>query len=228
MRLVSYRGRAASERAGLLRGDDGRRRSGRALRQPARRRRILAAAWPRPSPATRSPLADVELLPPDPRPGEDRLHRPQLPRARGGGRDGPARQPDLLRQVPQRAGARRARRCRCPRRARRSTSRPRSRSSIGRPAKDVAADDALDHVAGYTLLNDLSARDLQFATPQWMPGKVFDGSAPLRAGARHPRRGGSARRDRDRARPERRADAGGVHRRPDLLGPRARRPPLAA
>src|ERR1051325_5244204 len=28
------------------------------------------------------------------------------------------------------------------------------------------------------LLNDLSARDLQFATPQWLPGKVFDGSAP--------------------------------------------------
>jgi 2-keto-4-pentenoate hydratase/2-oxohepta-3-ene-1,7-dioic acid hydratase in catechol pathway len=28
------------------------------------------------------------------------------------------------------------------------------------------------------LLNDLSARDLQFATPQWIPGKVFDGSAP--------------------------------------------------
>ncbi|HSJ17248.1 MAG TPA: fumarylacetoacetate hydrolase family protein [Solirubrobacterales bacterium] len=28
------------------------------------------------------------------------------------------------------------------------------------------------------MLNDLSARDLQFATPQWMPGKVFDGSAP--------------------------------------------------
>ena len=34
------------------------------------------------------------------------------------------------------------------------------------------------HVAGYMLLNDLSARDLQFSTPQWMPGKVFDGSAP--------------------------------------------------
>ena len=39
-------------------------------------------------------------------------------------------------------------------------------------------DRALDHVAGYTLLNDLGARDLQFSTPQWMPGKVFDGSAP--------------------------------------------------
>ena len=49
---------------------------------------------------------------------------------------------------------------------------------IGRRAKDVTAGDALDHVAGYMLLDDLSARDLQFATPQWMPGKVFDGSAP--------------------------------------------------
>jgi acylpyruvate hydrolase len=49
---------------------------------------------------------------------------------------------------------------------------------VGRRAKDVAAADALDYVAGYTLLNDLSARDLQFSTPQWMSGKVFDGSAP--------------------------------------------------
>ena len=49
---------------------------------------------------------------------------------------------------------------------------------VGRRAKDVAAEDAIDHVAGYTLLNDLSARDLQFSTPQWMPGKVFDGAAP--------------------------------------------------
>ena len=49
---------------------------------------------------------------------------------------------------------------------------------IGRSAFDVDAEDALDHVAGYTLLNDLSARDLQFQTPQWIPGKVFDGSAP--------------------------------------------------
>jgi 2-keto-4-pentenoate hydratase/2-oxohepta-3-ene-1,7-dioic acid hydratase in catechol pathway len=49
---------------------------------------------------------------------------------------------------------------------------------VGRRAQAVAESDALDHVAGYTLLNDLSARDLQFATPQWMPGKVFDGAAP--------------------------------------------------
>ena len=49
---------------------------------------------------------------------------------------------------------------------------------VGRRASAVAEADALDHIAGYTLLNDLSARDLQFATPQWMSGKVFDGSAP--------------------------------------------------
>jgi 2-keto-4-pentenoate hydratase/2-oxohepta-3-ene-1,7-dioic acid hydratase in catechol pathway len=49
---------------------------------------------------------------------------------------------------------------------------------IGSRAREVGEAEAMDHVAGYMLLNDLSARDLQFATPQWMPGKVFDGSAP--------------------------------------------------
>jgi 2-keto-4-pentenoate hydratase/2-oxohepta-3-ene-1,7-dioic acid hydratase in catechol pathway len=49
---------------------------------------------------------------------------------------------------------------------------------IGRRCKEVDPGEALDAIAGYMLLDDLSARDLQFATPQWMPGKVFDGSAP--------------------------------------------------
>ena len=49
---------------------------------------------------------------------------------------------------------------------------------VGRRAKDVGEAEALGHIAGYTLLNDLSARDLQGATPQWMAGKVFDGAAP--------------------------------------------------
>jgi 2-keto-4-pentenoate hydratase/2-oxohepta-3-ene-1,7-dioic acid hydratase in catechol pathway len=44
--------------------------------------------------------------------------------------------------------------------------------------KDVSEADAMEHVAGYTLLNDLSARDYQRKTPQWMPGKTFDGAAP--------------------------------------------------
>jgi 2-keto-4-pentenoate hydratase/2-oxohepta-3-ene-1,7-dioic acid hydratase in catechol pathway len=49
---------------------------------------------------------------------------------------------------------------------------------VGRRAAEIDESAALDHIAGYMLLNDLSARDLQFATPQWIPGKVFDGSAP--------------------------------------------------
>jgi 2-keto-4-pentenoate hydratase/2-oxohepta-3-ene-1,7-dioic acid hydratase in catechol pathway len=49
---------------------------------------------------------------------------------------------------------------------------------IGSRCKDVSEAEAMDHVAGYMLFNDLSARDYQFKTPQWMPGKVFDGAAP--------------------------------------------------
>jgi len=49
---------------------------------------------------------------------------------------------------------------------------------IGSRCRCVAEADALDQIAGYMLLNDLSARDYQFKTPQWMPGKVFDGAAP--------------------------------------------------
>jgi 2-keto-4-pentenoate hydratase/2-oxohepta-3-ene-1,7-dioic acid hydratase in catechol pathway len=49
---------------------------------------------------------------------------------------------------------------------------------VGRQCTGVSVAEAADCIAGYMLFNDLSARDLQFATPQWMPGKVFDGSAP--------------------------------------------------
>ncbi len=49
---------------------------------------------------------------------------------------------------------------------------------VGERCKDVPEERALDCVAGYMLFNDLSARDYQFKTNQWMPGKVFDGSAP--------------------------------------------------
>ena len=49
---------------------------------------------------------------------------------------------------------------------------------IGRRCKDVPEVEAEQCVAGYMLFNDLSARDYQFKTHQWMPGKVFDGSAP--------------------------------------------------
>ncbi|MDQ3759352.1 MAG: fumarylacetoacetate hydrolase family protein [Actinomycetota bacterium] len=49
---------------------------------------------------------------------------------------------------------------------------------IGRRLKEADLEEALAGVAGYTLLNDLSARDLQLATTQWISGKSFDGAAP--------------------------------------------------
>ena len=49
---------------------------------------------------------------------------------------------------------------------------------IGTRLKEVDAEAALGGVAGYMLLNDLSARDLQLATTQWISGKSFDGAAP--------------------------------------------------
>jgi 2-keto-4-pentenoate hydratase/2-oxohepta-3-ene-1,7-dioic acid hydratase in catechol pathway len=59
---------------------------------------------------------------------------------------------------------------------------------IGRAAKDVSEAQALDHVAGYTIGNDLSARDLGTREPlalgnpfrtDWLAHKSFDGSCPL-------------------------------------------------
>ena len=45
---------------------------------------------------------------------------------------------------------------------------------IGRTAKRVSEADALDHVFGYSLIDDVSARDLQFGDGQWTRGKSLD------------------------------------------------------
>ena len=64
---------------------------------------------------------------------------------------------------------------------------------IGRRAHAVAEADALGHVAGYTCVNDVSARDLQFRSSQWMLGKAVDTFLAVRPLARHDGRGpGSA------------------------------------
>jgi len=49
---------------------------------------------------------------------------------------------------------------------------------IGKRGKNVAESDALNHIAGYTVFNDISARDIQFADKQWFRGKSFDTFAP--------------------------------------------------
>jgi 2-keto-4-pentenoate hydratase/2-oxohepta-3-ene-1,7-dioic acid hydratase in catechol pathway len=50
---------------------------------------------------------------------------------------------------------------------------------IGRTARFVTREQALDHVWGYTIINDASARDFQFLTSQWMAGKIFETAAPV-------------------------------------------------
>jgi 2-keto-4-pentenoate hydratase/2-oxohepta-3-ene-1,7-dioic acid hydratase in catechol pathway len=49
---------------------------------------------------------------------------------------------------------------------------------IGSRAKDLTVEEALSAVAGYTVINDVSARDLQLRTSQWLPGKALDSFAP--------------------------------------------------
>jgi 2-keto-4-pentenoate hydratase/2-oxohepta-3-ene-1,7-dioic acid hydratase in catechol pathway len=50
---------------------------------------------------------------------------------------------------------------------------------IGRPARRVAESEALDYVLGYTCLNDVSARDIQFGDGQWVRGKSLDTFCPM-------------------------------------------------
>ncbi|UVI28553.1 fumarylacetoacetate hydrolase family protein [Paenibacillus spongiae] len=50
---------------------------------------------------------------------------------------------------------------------------------IGKRAKYVPQEQALDHVFGYAAVNDLSARDLQLRTQQWLLGKTCDDFSPL-------------------------------------------------
>jgi 2-keto-4-pentenoate hydratase/2-oxohepta-3-ene-1,7-dioic acid hydratase in catechol pathway len=50
---------------------------------------------------------------------------------------------------------------------------------IGRRARHVSVESAVDYVAGYTIINDVSARDLQFSDGQWVRAKSFDTFAPM-------------------------------------------------
>lgn len=50
---------------------------------------------------------------------------------------------------------------------------------IGKRCRDLAPESALSMVAGYTVANDVSARDLQMREQQWVRAKSFDGFTPL-------------------------------------------------
>lgn len=50
---------------------------------------------------------------------------------------------------------------------------------IGKPARNVSQDEALDYVLGYVTSNDISVRDLQTRTSQWLLGKTLDNFLPV-------------------------------------------------
>ena len=50
---------------------------------------------------------------------------------------------------------------------------------VGRAGRNIARADALEHVFGYTVINDITARDLQQKHTQWFKGKSLDGSCPM-------------------------------------------------
>ncbi|WP_028603406.1 fumarylacetoacetate hydrolase family protein [Ottowia thiooxydans] len=50
---------------------------------------------------------------------------------------------------------------------------------IGKRGINIAEKDAMDHVFGYTILNDITARDLQDLHGQWFKGKGLDGTCPM-------------------------------------------------
>lgn len=50
---------------------------------------------------------------------------------------------------------------------------------IGKRGKYIAEEEALDYIAGYTIFHDVSVRDYQMATSQYLAGKTFDGHAPM-------------------------------------------------
>ncbi|MDQ6874764.1 MAG: fumarylacetoacetate hydrolase family protein [Actinomycetota bacterium] len=50
---------------------------------------------------------------------------------------------------------------------------------LGAPGRRVSAEQALGIIAGYTVVNDISMRDWQWRTGQWLQGKTFEASTPV-------------------------------------------------
>lgn len=50
---------------------------------------------------------------------------------------------------------------------------------IGRKGRNIPLSESFDHIAGYTIINDVSARDLQFSDVQWVRGKSLDTFCPM-------------------------------------------------
>ncbi|HUG48259.1 MAG TPA: fumarylacetoacetate hydrolase family protein [Candidatus Limnocylindria bacterium] len=126
-----------------------------------------------------APLDQLELLPPVPRPGKIvaigvnyRSH------AEEGGRQAPA-SPVIFAKFPSSLVGHGAEVRWDPALTSAVDAEAELAVVIGRRARDVPRARALEHVLGYTCLNDVSARDLQYADKQFVRGKSLDTFGPL-------------------------------------------------
>src|SRR3954471_16528353 len=144
-----------------------------------RARRVVADAAAQPNPAVARPLAEVKLLAPIPRPPKIVcIGVNYADHAAEAGRTLPAR-PSIFLKAPSTVigpGEPIVR----PTTTGRLDYEVELVVVIGRAAKAVGRDEALKYVAGYTIMNDVSARDLQLASDGGVIlGKNFDTSAPM-------------------------------------------------
>jgi acylpyruvate hydrolase len=175
MRLVSFRSPDGAESVGVVEGSLVRRLPDvAALDHTVSLDRLRAAA---PASAA-TPLSELELLPAVPRPGkilcvglnyhahieETRRELPSYPvwftkfASNLIAHDQPILLPPESRQVDYEAEL---------------------AVVIGRPTRRVPRERAHEHVLGYTVANDVTMRDFQYRTHQWLQGKAWDGSTPL-------------------------------------------------
>jgi acylpyruvate hydrolase len=54
-----------------------------------------------------------------------------------------------------------------------------SPSCVGKQGRRISRKDAATNIAGYAVLNDISMRDYQFRTIQWLQGKTWEKSTPF-------------------------------------------------
>jgi 2-keto-4-pentenoate hydratase/2-oxohepta-3-ene-1,7-dioic acid hydratase in catechol pathway len=171
MRLLSFRTHGGSDRAGVLDGDT-------VLDSGLSMRELLAVLPGRPPVVAQHRLADVTRRPAVPDPGKIMcIGRNYHEHAQEQDVEAPA-EPLVFAKFASALVADGE-----PIELSPLTERPDWESElvvvIGPPAKRVAEADALRHVAGYTVMNDVSARDLQRGDGQWTRAKSLDTFAPL-------------------------------------------------
>ena len=171
MRLVTFQGTGMAPQAGMISGDT-------VIGLGKDMLAVIAGGVPSPPPGPSLPLAQVRILAPVPRP-------PKLicvglnyrDHAREAGLEIPAIPAIFNKFTNVVIGPGEA--IVLPKVSQKPDYEAEFAFVIGPGGRNIPAARAMDHVFGYTIVNDVTARDYQFATSQWLMGKTFDTFAPM-------------------------------------------------